>query len=132
MFYVRSTRSLYSGQKIPDLRGCHTILGATVAVDPSSRRSNAVRFKYCAAESAKRGCVAHVSGPLALLNGACVAHANCCTKTFDEVEVQSLNGIEKHSELTICYDSDGAVDVVGADEAGIRCGFQRCKTKIIK
>lgn len=99
---------------------------------PQSRRSNALRFKYCVAETERPGCVAHVCGPIALLNGACADHANCVAKDFDVAEVLPEVSVQKGDELVICYDATGAVDVPGADEIGVRCGINRCRVRIIQ
>ena len=130
-FYIRSKRSLYAGQPLHDLQGMLSIVSKAKSIDPNSRKRSSVRFKFCDSKTTRPGCVSHISGPLALLNGACEKHANCVTTSFDAVEVGDTT-IEKGVELTICYDSDGAVDVNGASVSGIRCGFNKCGKVIIK
>lgn len=131
-YYIRAKRSLIPGQEIPDLAGIRTIVGAKIGVNPDSRRTNALRFKHCAADTDRPGCVAQVCGPLALLNGACADHANCRSKSFDVIQVLDPKMINKGEELTLCYDFAGAVEVQGISAAGVKCGYKKCTTKILK
>ena len=107
----------------------NTVVGA-VNVDPIRRRSKVSRFKFAVSTSSRRGCIAHVSGPLSLLNGACQEHANCTSSSYDSVQVALDRTILKGEELTLCYDEDEPLDV-GSDKL-ILCGYKGCKTVIMQ
>lgn len=130
-FYIRAARQLYGGQKIPELQGLRSVIGGKKVLDPHTRRTNSARFKFCSSDSLKTNSIAHVCGPLAILNGACVNHANCETDSFEVVKVgPSL--VEKHEELTLVYNEDEPIDVPGAQISGLRCGYKGCREIIMQ